>query len=142
MSSGAAPVPWRQPPPQQPQPLSPHPAHTRRAAPRPAAPQEAVSEQLKQQQELQRKLGKLAKTMDHLERAKREEEAPLLAEAQAAALKVGLGAGALWVRRSWAQRELGAERAGRRAGCRAGSRESWAQSWVQREVRPAQELGG
>lgn len=59
--------------------------------PRPTLPppQEAVSEQLKQQQELQRKLAKLAKQMDHLERAKREEEAPLLAEAQKGRLQVG-----------------------------------------------------
>ncbi|KAI3438410.1 hypothetical protein D9Q98_000841 [Chlorella vulgaris] len=42
---------------------------------------EVMSEQLKQQQELQRKLAKLAKQMDHLERARREEEAPLLVQA-------------------------------------------------------------
>ena len=44
---------------------------------------EAASEQLKQQQELQRRLAKLARQMDHLERAKREEEAPLLVAAHA-----------------------------------------------------------
>ncbi|KAL4444951.1 hypothetical protein ABPG77_004001 [Micractinium sp. CCAP 211/92] len=43
--------------------------------------QEVLTEQLRQQQELQRKLAKLAKQMDHLERARREEEAPLLAQA-------------------------------------------------------------
>ncbi len=32
-------------------------------------------------QELERKLVKLAKAMDHLERARREEEAPLVTEA-------------------------------------------------------------
>jgi hypothetical protein len=32
-------------------------------------------------QELERKLAKLAKAMDHLERARREEEAPLVAQA-------------------------------------------------------------
>lgn len=48
---------------------------------------EAVSEQLKQQQELQRRLSKLARQMDHLERAKREEETPLLAEAHIARAK-------------------------------------------------------
>ncbi|PSC76450.1 eukaryotic translation initiation factor 3 subunit A-like [Micractinium conductrix] len=49
--------------------------------------QEVVSEQLKQQQELQRKLAKLAKQMDHLERARREEEAPLLATGYEVKLK-------------------------------------------------------
>ncbi len=47
-----------------------------------------MSEQLKQQQELQRKLAKLGKQMDHLERARREEEAPLLAEVAKQAYKV------------------------------------------------------
>lgn len=40
--------------------------------------QEAISERLKEAQELERKLARLAKTMDHMERARREEEAPLL----------------------------------------------------------------
>ena len=35
-------------------------------------------EQLKERQEMERKLQKLAKTMDYLERTKREEEAPLI----------------------------------------------------------------
>eukprot|EP00262_Sarcandra_glabra_P011006 TRINITY_DN2670_c0_g1_i1.p1 TRINITY_DN2670_c0_g1~~TRINITY_DN2670_c0_g1_i1.p1 ORF type:complete len:1017 (-),score=219.66 TRINITY_DN2670_c0_g1_i1:176-3064(-) len=38
----------------------------------------ALSEQLKERQEMEKKLQKLAKTMDYLERAKREEEAPLI----------------------------------------------------------------
>ncbi|XP_073036836.1 eukaryotic translation initiation factor 3 subunit A-like [Primulina eburnea] len=38
----------------------------------------AHSEQLKEKQEMEKKLQKLAKTMDHLERAKREEAAPLI----------------------------------------------------------------
>jgi translation initiation factor 3 subunit A len=42
--------------------------------------QEALSERLKEAQELERKLTRLAKTLDHLERARREEEAPLLDE--------------------------------------------------------------
>lgn len=50
--------------------------------------QEVLSEQLKQQQELQRRLARLAKQQDHLERARREEEAPLLADAYQAKLKV------------------------------------------------------
>jgi translation initiation factor 3 subunit A len=54
-----------------------------------------VSEQLRQQQELQRKLAKLAKQMDHLERARREEEAPLLAAAHDRKLKVGRSRSAL-----------------------------------------------
>ncbi|KAL4448023.1 hypothetical protein ABPG75_005242 [Micractinium tetrahymenae] len=49
--------------------------------------QEVLTEQLRQQQELQRKLAKLAKQMDHLERARREEEAPLLAQAYEQKLK-------------------------------------------------------
>ncbi|KAL2628888.1 hypothetical protein R1flu_013574 [Riccia fluitans] len=40
--------------------------------------EEALSEQLKERQEMERKLQKLAKTMDYLERAKREEERPLI----------------------------------------------------------------
>jgi translation initiation factor 3 subunit A len=40
--------------------------------------QEALTERLKEAQELERKLARLAKTMDHTERARREEEAPLL----------------------------------------------------------------
>jgi translation initiation factor 3 subunit A len=43
--------------------------------------EEALSEQLKERQEMERKLQKLSKTMDHLERAKREEERPLIEEA-------------------------------------------------------------
>ncbi|GMI79361.1 eukaryotic translation initiation factor 3A [Hibiscus trionum] len=38
----------------------------------------AMSEQLKERQEQERRLQKVAKTMDHLERAKREEAAPLI----------------------------------------------------------------
>lgn len=41
----------------------------------------ALSEQLKERQEMEKKLLKLAKTMDYLERAKREEEAPLIEHA-------------------------------------------------------------
>lgn len=40
--------------------------------------EEALSEQIKERQEMERKLQKLSKTMDHLERAKREEERPLI----------------------------------------------------------------
>lgn len=40
--------------------------------------EEALSEQMKERQEMERKLQKLSKTMDHLERAKREEERPLI----------------------------------------------------------------
>ena len=40
--------------------------------------EQALNEQLKERQEMERKLQKLAKTMDYLERAKREEEAPLI----------------------------------------------------------------
>lgn len=43
--------------------------------------EEALSEQIKERQEMERKLQKLSKTMDHLERAKREEERPLIEEA-------------------------------------------------------------
>jgi translation initiation factor 3 subunit A len=43
--------------------------------------EEALSEQMKERQEMERKLQKLSKTMDHLERAKREEERPLIEEA-------------------------------------------------------------
>lgn len=45
---------------------------------RKALMQEAISERLKEAQELERKLARLVKTMDHSERARREEEAPLL----------------------------------------------------------------
>ena len=38
----------------------------------------ALSEQLRERQETEKKLQKLAKTMDYLERAKREEAAPLI----------------------------------------------------------------
>lgn len=38
----------------------------------------ALSEQLKERQEMEKKLQKLAKTLDYLERAKREEAAPLI----------------------------------------------------------------
>lgn len=38
----------------------------------------ALSEQLKDRQEMEKKLQKLVKTMDYLERAKREEAAPLI----------------------------------------------------------------
>ena len=38
----------------------------------------AVQEQFKGKQELEKKMQKLVKTMDHLERAKREEAAPLV----------------------------------------------------------------
>lgn len=38
----------------------------------------ALSEQLREKQEMEKKLQKLAKTMDYLERAKREEAAPLI----------------------------------------------------------------
>ncbi|KAJ6826064.1 eukaryotic translation initiation factor 3 subunit A-like [Iris pallida] len=41
----------------------------------------ARSEQMKERHEMEKKLQKLAKTMDHLERAKREEEAPLIEQA-------------------------------------------------------------
>ena len=37
-----------------------------------------LSEQLRERQEMEKKLQKLAKTMDYLERAKREESAPLV----------------------------------------------------------------
>eukprot|EP00850_Spirogloea_muscicola_P018491 SM000170S02663 [mRNA] locus=s170:22229:27800:- [translate_table: standard] len=40
--------------------------------------EEALSEQIKERQENERKLLKLSKTMDHFERAKREEERPLI----------------------------------------------------------------
>lgn len=38
----------------------------------------ALTEQLRERQEMEKKLQKLAKTMDYLERAKREESAPLI----------------------------------------------------------------
>lgn len=38
----------------------------------------ALSEQLKERQEMEKKLQKLVKTMDYLERAKREESSPLI----------------------------------------------------------------
>ena len=41
----------------------------------------ARNEQLKERQEMEKKLQRLAKTMDYLERAKRQEEAPLIQEA-------------------------------------------------------------
>ncbi|CAO2174403.1 unnamed protein product [Urochloa humidicola] len=41
----------------------------------------ALNEQLKERQEMEKKLQKLAKTMDYLERAKRQEEAPLIEHA-------------------------------------------------------------
>ncbi|CAL5000358.1 unnamed protein product [Urochloa decumbens] len=41
----------------------------------------ALNEQLKERQEMEKKLQKLAKTMDYLERAKREVEVPLIEEA-------------------------------------------------------------
>ncbi|THU67772.1 hypothetical protein C4D60_Mb05t28220 [Musa balbisiana] len=41
----------------------------------------ALSEQLKERQDLEKKLQKLAKTMDYMERAKREEEAQLIEQA-------------------------------------------------------------
>ncbi|KAM3345946.1 hypothetical protein ACQJBY_020458 [Aegilops geniculata] len=40
-----------------------------------------LNQQVKERQEMEKKLAKLAKTMDHLERAKRQEEAPLIEEA-------------------------------------------------------------
>jgi len=40
--------------------------------------EQALHERLNERQEMERKLQKLAKTMDYLERAKREEEAPLI----------------------------------------------------------------
>jgi translation initiation factor 3 subunit A len=46
--------------------------------------QEALSERLREAQELERKIARVAKTMDHLERARREEEAPLVEAAYAA----------------------------------------------------------
>lgn len=41
----------------------------------------ALNEQLRERQEMEKKLQKLAKTMDYLERAKREEAAPLIESA-------------------------------------------------------------
>lgn len=41
----------------------------------------ARTEQLRERQEMEKKLQKLAKTMDYLERAKREESAPLIGAA-------------------------------------------------------------
>lgn len=38
----------------------------------------ALSEQLREKQEMEKRLQKLGKTMDYLERAKREEAAPLI----------------------------------------------------------------
>ena len=43
--------------------------------------QDVVAERLKEQADLERKLTRLAKSMDHLERARREEEAPYVEEA-------------------------------------------------------------
>lgn len=45
--------------------------------------QNVLTEKLKEQQELDRRLQKLAKQMDHLERAKREEEFPFIEELHA-----------------------------------------------------------
>ncbi|CAN6481835.1 unnamed protein product [Victoria cruziana] len=47
----------------------------------------ALNEQVKERQEMEKKLQKIAKTMDYLERAKREEEAPLIEEAYRQRLK-------------------------------------------------------
>ena len=44
--------------------------------------QEVLTEQLKEQQELDRQINKMSKRLDHLERAFREEEAPLLLQAE------------------------------------------------------------
>lgn len=38
----------------------------------------AMNEQMKEREDREKKLNKLSKTMDHLERAKREESAPLI----------------------------------------------------------------
>ena len=43
--------------------------------------QDAIQEQIKARQEQERKLLKLAKVMDHVERAKREESIPLIEKA-------------------------------------------------------------
>ena len=43
--------------------------------------EQALHDQLKERQEMECKLQKLPKSMDYLERAKREEEAPLIEEA-------------------------------------------------------------
>ena len=43
--------------------------------------QEALSERLKEQQELERKLAKMGKQLDHFERARREEEVPYIMQA-------------------------------------------------------------
>ena len=40
--------------------------------------EDAIKEQIKERQDMERKLQRLAKSMDHLERAKREEEVPLI----------------------------------------------------------------
>lgn len=48
---------------------------------------EALSERLKEQQEMERKLAKIAKQLDHLERARREEEIPYLEAAYKARLE-------------------------------------------------------
>lgn len=45
--------------------------------------QEVLTEQLKEQKELDRQLHKMQKRLDHLERAFREEEAPLTIQAAA-----------------------------------------------------------
>ena len=44
--------------------------------------QEVLTEQLKEQQELDRQINKMSKRLDHLERAFREEETPLLLQAE------------------------------------------------------------
>lgn len=41
-----------------------------------------LTEQLKEQQELERQMNKMSKRLDHLERACREEEVPLIAKAE------------------------------------------------------------
>jgi hypothetical protein len=53
-----------------------------------AITREAATEHLKQQQELQRRLARLARSLDHAERARREEEAPLLAKKREELIKV------------------------------------------------------
>jgi translation initiation factor 3 subunit A len=55
---------------------------------------DVVAERLKEQAELERKLARLAKTLDHVERARREEEAPYIEEvgARGGAGRGGAGA--------------------------------------------------
>nr|KJB26358.1 hypothetical protein B456_004G238100 [Gossypium raimondii] len=52
--------------------------HLKRGKKKPILDGRALSEQLKERQEQEKRLQKVAKTMDHLERAKREEAAPLI----------------------------------------------------------------